>query len=1156
MQVKRFRSGFLFLLFINALLPLITVAQVNSVEFGKNRLQYKKFLWKFYQTTNFNTYFNQGGLELGKFAAQVAEDELASIEDAVEYSLQRRANLVIYNTYDDYKTSNIGLGIDVQNAGGLTKLVNNKVILYFDGNHNHLRRQIREGISRILVDNILFGDDIGEIASNQALLDLPKWLTDGYVSYVADPWNPEKDDELRNVMLSGNYRNFYQFAFDKPLLAGHAFWYYISERYKKENVTYFLYLSRLYKNLNTASQRIAKKKFKEVLKDFMTFEEDKYVKDLKQRRNAPRGKLGIVEDVTKKDIFRFQPNPNPRNNSYAAVQFSKGHYSVKFVDGNYDESILLGYGVKTYSGDINPNYPLLAWDGKGSRLLVIYWRSGKTYMFVYDAVARIKRFKQELKGFEQILDAGFMLDANTLLLSAVKNGHTDIFSYRVDNERVKQFTNDVYDDLDPTFVSFPNRSGIIFASNRPLGDAANADTALPSRNKFNIFLVDISNTSDFKQIARLTNMKFGNARYPMQYNTNHFTFVSEENGISNRWAGFFSTARDGLDTLYKIGDEILRNPGNKEIDSTLLAWQKSEPDSISYFQVFKDSTYTFPITNYQSNLLETRIAGDRGQVSEVRREGDFKFLYKLRVDSVTLRKRNVTARPTDYMKRLMQEERAAEGKTITSPIDTKPLPPTPKSNVFQNEFEDEKPANKTTVTPPPATGNTTGSTTDPAAMKESVLAKAGLFNYKYKFSSDYVLAGISNNILINRFQPYQNGSLPVQLNNGSDFNWSLRVGVSDLMEDIKIVGGFRFGNNLSDKDVFMTFENLRRRLDWGLTYYRSTTEDYFGFYKPIENDLNFLKNRLFTNLYQANFSYPLDEVRSIRANIGYRTDRLVIRPFDISAGQPIPQGLLIPDTVAKTLVTRLEYVYDNTINPAQNIWNGLRWKIYIDYYKSLSKATPTTGTNIFNVGFDARHYMKIYRNFIWATRAAGDFSFGGQKIIYYLGGVDGWLGPKYNQYPTPDATQNYAYQSLAVNMRGFKQNVANGNNAVVLNSELRLPVFSTFFNKPINSAFIRNFQIVQFIDLGTAWAGGPKNIERPTSYFVHTIPDQDNNPIPETGNPVTVKMRAGGIGPFAGGYGFGARTTVLGYFLKFDTGWPMGSLFKHPVYYFALGLDF
>jgi hypothetical protein len=52
-------------------------------------------------------------------------------------------------------------------------------------------------------------------------------------------------------------------------------------------------------------------------------------------------------------------------------------------------------------------------------------------------------------------------------------------------------------------------------------------------------------------------------------------------------------------------------------------------------------------------------------------------------------------------------------------------------------------------------------------------------------------------------------------------------------------------------------------------------------------------------------------------------------------------------------------------------------------------------------------------------------------------------------------------------------------------------------------------------------------------------------------------MKSGGIGPFSGGYGFGARSTLLGYFLKFDAGWPMDGIFKgKPQLYFALGLDF
>jgi hypothetical protein len=103
--------------------------------------------------------------------------------------------------------------------------------------------------------------------------------------------------------------------------------------------------------------------------------------------------------------------------------------------------------------------------------------------------------------------------------------------------------------------------------------------------------------------------------------------------------------------------------------------------------------------------------------------------------------------------------------------------------------------------------------------------------------------------------------------------------------------------------------------------------------------------------------------------------------------------------------------------------------------------------------------------------------------------------------------------------------------------------FSTFLNRPVNNAFLRNFQLVQFIDLGSAWSGGLKGIVRPT--VIYGTP------------PVQVEKKAGGIGPFAGGYGFGARSTLLGYFLKFDAAWQMNGVFKgKPILYFSMGLDF
>ena len=1100
-------------------------AQVSTVEFGKNRVQYQKFNWKYYQTDNFNTYFSQDGLGLGKYVAQIAESELAGIEEFVEYGLQRRANLVVYNNFDEFQQSNIGMNIDWQNTGGVTKLVNNKMLLYFDGNHANLRRQIRQGIAKILVDNVLFGDDLGEFAANQALLDLPQWLVDGYISYAAENWSTELDDDLRSALLSGKYSNFYHFAFEKPLLAGHGFWKYIADKYGKNKVTYFLYLSRIYRNLNNASQKVAKKKFKELLRDFMVEVPQNYFKDLRTRRNSPKGQLSVSEEIGKKDFIRFNANPVPRSFSYAVVEFKQGIYSVILMENFVNRKVLLKFGSRTREMEKNPNYPILAWDGKGTRLAVLYSQEGKLKLFVYDVVNKIKSVKQELPMFDQVQDMKYMLDNNTLLMSGIRSGQTDIFVYKIDRQSIEQVTNDVYDDLDPTFVAFPNKTGIIFSSNRPSAIAASSDDSIP-KSRFNIFLIDNWNQSDYKQISQLSNLRFGNARYPSQYNTSHFTFVSDENGIHNRYAGFFRTERAGLDTLIFIGDEVLRNPPKSEVDSVLNEWSKTDIDSVGFVSITNDSAYVFPLTNYQSSLLETRVAGDNQQVSEVVKLGDVKLLYRLKVDESTLRRRNVSARPTEYMKKLIEEEKKAVGRAAElNPVDTDTTKK--QTDFFQTEFDEKADS-----------ASQPGKVFD-AVMeeRETVLSKAKLYEYRPpKYFTDYVVAGFNNTVLtINKFQPYGGGAGPIYLSNGNSFNGLIRMGTSDLMEDYKFTGGIRLASNLSDNDVLFTFTNQRKRLDWGATYFRSSNSVLL-----TKSNGSQFSSKEYQSYYLVNLKYPLDRVRSFRASVGPRFDRLVISSVGSASLQE-------PDIKSAYGQLSMEYVYDNAISPATNIWHGLRYKIFSDIFTQLSDLGDSEGKYLFNVGFDARHYLPLYRNLIWAVRGAGDFSWGDQKVVYYLGGVDNWFSPKFNdaEQARPDPTVNYAYQSLALNLRGFKQNVANGNNALVINSEVRLPLFTTFFNKPINNAFLRNFQVVQFFDLGAAWTGDPFNIERPSVVYG------------ETNNPVTVRLKAGGIGPFAGGYGFGARSTLLGYFLRVDAAWEMNRFFKgKPMWYFAMGFDF
>jgi hypothetical protein len=504
-----------------------------------------------------------------------------------------------------------------------------------------------------------------------------------------------------------------------------------------------------------------------------------------------------------------------------------------------------------------------------------------------------------------------------------------------------------------------------------------------------------------------------------------------------------------------------------------------------------------------------------------------------------LRRRNITVPPTAYMKRVVMADKiaAAENNKYDQPLGNADNNKN-KKDVFQNEFENEKIDSN-------ALKNINAGND---ANKNNVLQKARLYPYKpAKFYSDYVGASLNNNLLINRFQPFggYNQKGPINLSSNTVINGLIKMGTSELMEDVKITGAFRISSNLKDAEWLMTYQNYKRRFDWGATYYRNT--------QSVTDPSGSIPGKIFTNLYQGNVAYPFDNSKRLALTVGIRRDKTVFLTnfYDFT----IPyQSLKEPDQKKTFATTHLEYVYDNSLNPTQNIWNGLRYKVYMDWNTDISKEKSNAGKFNFNWGADVRYYYPIYRNFIWAGRAAADFSWGNQKTIYYLGGVDSWLmfGSNtksdgtdrfFNTHNPADQNVAYAFQSLAVNVRGFLQNVANGNNAVVLNSEFRLPVFTTLFNRPINNAFLRNFQLIQFTDLGSAWSGGLKGIQRPS--VIYGLP------------PVQIEKKAGGLGPFAGGYGFGARSTLLGYFLKFDAAWQMNGFFKgKPIMYVSMGLDF
>jgi len=395
-------------------------------------------------------------------------------------------------------------------------------------------------------------------------------------------------------------------------------------------------------------------------------------------------------------------------------------------------------------------------------------------------------------------------------------------------------------------------------------------------------------------------------------------------------------------------------------------------------------------------------------------------------------------------------------------------------------------------------------------------------NYYVELFANELISQIDFSSMNYSYQPFTGGYSPIYLNSG--LNIFLGTQLKDLMEDYKIEFGVKLNTSLVNNEYMLRFSDFSKRFDKSITLHRFVTDDYSSYYY-----------RTFTNEGFYTLSYPFSEILSIRGTAIYRLDHKVNLAID-------DYSLADKDRYENWGGLRAELVYDNSKRIGTNLLVGGRGKVFAEYHQKIAKNTA----NMVVLGFDYRHYTRISRNFIWANRIAGSTSFGKNKLIYYMGGVDNWILATFNNGTPVDLSQDYAYQTLATNMRGFSQNIRNGNNFLLINSELRFPLFSYFMNRPINLRFIRDFQIVAFGDFGTAWTGwnpySPSN-----SLFNHYITN-GNLDISVT------EMK----NPWVGGIGVGLRTSLLGYFIRGDVAWGIedGQIAKKPRFYVSFNLDF
>jgi len=1192
-----FRS--LFLVLCACCMGLQTgLAQGFQTEFGKNRVQHHEFEWSFYETENFIIYFYQGGKDLAKFAMNVAETEIERIENKLEHQLNNKIELMVYHNNADVRQTNIGLGYDISNQGGITQIVGNKVFVYFNGNHQHLKTQLVEGISKVHFESLVFGSSLQEIIQNAVLLNLPEWFISGLIAYISEDWSVELDDQLRKVLKDEKFKKFNHLTDAEARFAGHSLWHYITENYGESAIPNILYLTRINRSVESGFLFVLGSPVQVIIEEWWASSLQKMeAMDDNTTTHLVEENLLFETKETKRNIVIDQVEMSEDGKKMAYATNEKGLIKVFIRDLETGETKkLLKTGFKTYNLPIPHTYPLFSWNKSSKKLAMVYEKRDDIYLLTYNTLDDTKEIAPITK-FQQVLDIDFTDDDRRVILSAVKNGQCDLFSYFIPNTRVTQLTQDFYDDLDVDFVKMGDTRGVVFRSNR-LNDTltkGRIDSIMPTGN-YDIFFYNLDKPS--QPLVQLTNTPFANEKIPTQYNEKFFSYLSDENGIYNRFAVRFDSTFVRTDQVVYFKDSTIINPVYP-LDSTMMA---DLIDSIQEQDIYKITGKSFPLTNSHSNLLFYDVAHKKGEVLDVEKGyRNYKFYKKAThaaPDSV-----GIELKKTPY-KALLERTNAFNGKASDIAAVTRikgnstkkeekkkestggwieenfaetPTTPTSESEettetredkidtdnyFFQSEFED-------TEEEKPATNENTDAEEKEAYKRKSTnssLATLSVYDkkqksrinhsrvraYSPKFAIDYIASQLDNSIIaFNQYQSYQYA--PTGYFN-PNLKAMIRFGISDLFEDYKITGGFRIPfSGLDHTEYFVEFRNLRKQLDKQWVYYRKNETFQFPQIKNI------------TNYLQHTISYPLDITSRIAAHVGYRHHKLEFLSADI-------QTLPLEAFQEQWLQTKVEYVFDNTFQVATNVLNGTRYKIYAEYHKNFQAIVNDSQFDfaIQDLGYlgifggDFRHYQKIHRQIIWANRLSFAKSIGTRKMLYFLGAVDNWLtlsGSRadkqdnrfdYTAPVDPEGTANYGFQSLTPNLRGFKYNVRNGSNYVLWNSEVRVPLFAYLVNRPMKSQFLRDFQVIGFFDAGTAWeVGSPFSKEnRYYTYIYPTPPYEGQAP------PVITRVQYF-KNPIVMGYGWGLRSTLLGYYIKFDWAWGVDSGRRNEgMRYLSLGWDF
>jgi hypothetical protein len=1111
MMMKKAISALLF-----GLLLAAATGQAQETSFGKNKVRYKDFEWSYLQTRHFDIHFYENAYVTAKFAATVLESSYVEISRQLDYKLQRRVPIFIYNSHNDFQQTNIISDLLPEGVGGFTEAFKNRIVIPFSGSYEDFRHVLHHELTHAVIYDLIYGNALSSLISRQRLFNLPLWFAEGYAEYSSrHGWDCASDMYVRDATINGYLAPPDYLDGFLAYKQGQAMINYIVDKYGIEKLGEILRKGKVYLSMNKALKEsigITEEKFWE---EFSKEMKRRYWPEIAVRKEAPE----IAKELTKarKDGSYFNDKPafSP-DGDRIAIYTDRSDYTEIVMISAIDGKTIARLVKSERSGDLESLHSYvsgLSFSPDGTRFVFVAKSGGHDALMFYDLKKRdtykVKRFD-----FYNVLSPAWSADGNMVAFSALRASKRDLFVYHLATDSVEQLTDDRYDDLDPSWL--PNSSQLVFTSDRRHPRSYGADStgnphagpgwSLPGDFKYgdyNLFRMNLAT----RAIEPLDVGPGQNTGPRVSPDGLKVAFLSNRNGIDN---------------IYVAG---------------------------------LDSGGCYPVTDLLTGVRSLSWSPDGAKIAfSAFHEGGFDiFVLK---DIVPLGQNDVLA-STDYMMGAYDPAHQVRERPAPAQAAVSPRPPETLSGARSDTGEyaayrltasDLQKALDSTTADSARTATDSTATAGQAVPKgDTTAAKTGVVGDEYVYVSkegahpyDDYLVTVSNDSaafpMPGTREPASFDSIPPPSPEGE---YSIKKYKVRFTPDY-VGGGFAYD----------TFFGLR-----GQTYF--VFSDYLGNHQIVlatdlvnTIDQSNIQGYYFYSRHRTSLGVGVFHTKNfyVDANDFLFSDRFY--GFQLFASRPSSVFSRFQVMASQYFINRqyYDYPYDTRIDRNTKVTTGelayvtdnIVWGITGPINGRRSRLSVSGGVNLFDsddieftsVELDYRKYWHFAKSFTTAFRLSGGASFGRTPKLYFLGGTTNWIGNR-----TLDAkvyeVENLYFSDVVTPLRGLPYYELSGNRYALINWELRFPSIEYLAMRFPLPLVLSHITGAIFTDVGSAW--NDSEFKGGTS---------------QGGNSRLVDIHTG--------FGFGMRANLGFLVLRYDLAWSTDfeHVSDHPSHYFSFGADF